>query len=99
MIFIFGGNEALSAKKTFAELLDDWLRGGGIGLVVAAEGKVVSPRDPRRPPGLPLQDALEVEADHGAPMPGHPTQGDTRQSSRLRKLFSFGKYVFFNSFK
>ena len=40
-------NEALSACKTIAELWDDRLGGGGLGLAVAAVGKVVSPRGPR----------------------------------------------------
>ena len=36
------GNEALSACKTIAELWDDRLRGGDIGLVSAAGGRMSS---------------------------------------------------------
>ena len=42
-LFCFFLNGALSAKKTIAELWDGRLRGGGIDLVCAAEGRVVSP--------------------------------------------------------
>ena len=60
------------------------LRGG---LVCTAGGKVVSPRGPRQDCllGQPFKAGSALEADHGAPMPGHLTQGgDTRQGSRLR---------------
>ena len=39
-LFLFFGNEALSARKTIAELWDSRLR-GDIGLVCAAGGRIV----------------------------------------------------------
>ena len=44
LILWFGlvGNEALSACKTIAELWDGRLRGGGIGLVSAAGGRMAA---------------------------------------------------------
>ena len=64
-----------------------WQVEGGLGLVVAAGGRVVSPRGPRQDCLLeqPHKAGSALEADYGAPMPGHPTQGgDTHQDSRLR---------------
>ena len=50
---------------------------------------MVSSRGPRQVCllGQPLKAGPALEEDHGAPMPGHSTQGgDTRQGSRLRDV-------------
>ena len=79
---------ALSSNKTIAELWNSRSRvGHWSGCIRRAGGRVVSPRGPRQDClfGQPLKAGSALEADYGAPMPGHPTQGeDTRQSSRLR---------------